>query len=175
MSSPKRRLPVLQPKDDDSEGEARPAWHWAGLGALATLLALLPLSMAAAWLAKRTYDAYVPGTSEAEVQAALTAMTPGQRLWLGILVVVGPVLALGLAALAGGAFVGRFGEQAGPKEALVAGLLAAAVTSAIAARELVERPGGAGLWLLTSGVLFVVAGAAALVGGVLGRRLRRAK
>lgn len=171
MSGPKRRLPVVQPKED--EGEPRPPWHWSVIGGVATMLALVPLALGAAALARRTYEAYVPGSDPAEVQRSVAAMTGAQRLWLGVLVVVGPVVALAVSAFASGILVGRFGGEAGKKEAAVGGLLAAGVSSAIAARDLASQPGGIVAWAFSSAVLFAVAGIAAFFGGVLGLRLRR--
>ncbi|MBM4357790.1 MAG: hypothetical protein FJ096_06740 [Deltaproteobacteria bacterium] len=171
MTTPKRRLPVLQSKVD--EGEPRPPWHWSAIGGIATLLAFVPLAAGAASLARRTYERNVAGSDPAAIQAALQAMTPGDRMLLGALVVLGPIVALALASFGGGVLVGRFGGAAGKREAAVAGLFAAAVSSALAARDMVERPEGPLLWLFTSAVLFACAGIFAFFGGLVGLRLRR--
>lgn len=171
MGDTKRRLPLLQPNED--EGEPRPPWQWSVLGGVATLLVLLPLSMLASWYARRTYSAYVPGTTPEEVQGAVRALTGGQRLWLGVLVVVGPIAALAVASFVGGLFVGRFGGDAGKREAAVGASLAAAVAASVAAREMVLQPNGALLWLFTASVLFVVAGVFGYLGGFVGWHRRR--
>jgi hypothetical protein len=171
VSTPKRRLPVLQTKDD--EGEPRPPWQWSAIGGVAALLAFVPLAMASAYLARSTYLRLVPGSEPAEVQAALQAMTAGQRILLGALVVLGPIVALALASFGGGLLVGRFGGEAGKREAAVSGLFAAAASSVFAGRDMIERPEGPLLWLFTSAVLFACAGIFAFLGGLLGLRLRR--
>jgi tRNA-(ms[2]io[6]A)-hydroxylase len=171
MSGPKRRLPVLQPKDDD--GVPRPPWQWSALGGIATFLAFVPLAFGAVTLARRTHAAYIPTSDPAEVQRAVAAMTASQRLWLGVLTVLGPFVALAVSSFAGGLFVGRFGGEAGKKEAAVGGLVAASVGSLIAGTQFVSQPGGVAVWLLTSAVLFTVGGIAAYFGGAFGVRLRR--
>jgi tRNA-(ms[2]io[6]A)-hydroxylase len=191
MSGPKRRLPVLQPKDDD--GVPRPPWQWSALGGVATFLAFVPLAFGAVTLARRTHAAYIPTSDPAEVQRAVAAMTASQRLWLGVLTVLGPFVALAVSSFAGGLFVGRFGGEAGKKEAALGGLVAASVCSLVSAGQFVSGPGAHGCaaavgrdgatvalhwgdvagWLLTSAVLFTVGGIAAYFGGALGVRLRR--
>ncbi len=171
MAATKRRLPVLQPKDD--EGESRPPWQWTAIGGATTMLVLLPLAMATAWLARHTYGSYVHGATPAELQQSVEALTAGQRIWLSLLSVVAPLFSLAVASVAGGALVGRFGGAAGKREAALGAVLAAAVSSAIAARGFIAAPGGAVLWLFTSVVMFVVSGAMGLLGGVAGLRLRR--
>jgi len=170
MADPQRRLPVLQPKDDD--GEERPPWHWSVIGAVATMLLLLPLSIGAASVARHTYASYVPGTTPDEVQSAVLRLTAGQRIWLGLLSVAGPLVALALASLGGGVLVGRFGGAAGKREAAVGGAIAAAVATSVAAKEFVEQPGGVVLWLFSSVLLFVVAGVFGFLGGIAGIKLR---
>ncbi|MBM4374410.1 MAG: hypothetical protein FJ095_04940 [Deltaproteobacteria bacterium] len=171
MTGVKRRLPVVQPRED--EGEPRPPWQWSVLGAVATLLAFVPLAFGVMALARRTHSAYIQGSDAAEVQRAVAAMTASQRLWLGIVTVLGPFAALATSSFAGGLLVGRFGGEAGKKEAAVGGFMAACIASAIAASQLVSQPGGLAVWFLTSGVLFTVGGVAAYFGGLLGVRLRR--
>lgn len=171
MGDGKRRLPVLQPKEE--EGEDRPPWHWSVIGGFGTMLVFLPLSGASAWFARRTYARYLHGSTPEQLLQAAEALTARQRTWLGVLSVAGPMLSLALASVAGGTLVGRFGGAAGKREAAVAAVLAAAVSSAVAARELVDRPDGPVLWVFTSTILFVVAGVTGWLGGALGLRLRR--
>lgn len=171
MTGSKRRLPVL--KSEDDEGEPRPPWQWSVAGGIATLLAFVPLSMGGAALARHLYERHVPGSRPEEIQAAVESMTAKERMLLGALVVLGPIVALGLSSFAGGLLVGRFGGGAGKREAAVSGLLAAALCSAFTSGESLARPEGALLWAFTSAVLLACAGIFGFLGGALGVRLRR--
>ncbi|MEJ7729301.1 MAG: hypothetical protein WKG00_08800, partial [Polyangiaceae bacterium] len=94
MAETKRRLPVLQTHEDD---EGPPRWQWALIGAASVLLSWLLLAMIATPLVGRLVASDPPvGLSGVQVAA------------LG----VGNVLALLLAAFAGGYLVGRFGGLA---------------------------------------------------------------
>jgi tRNA-(ms[2]io[6]A)-hydroxylase len=101
----KRRLPVLQAKDAEDEGPERPPWHWIFVGAGTTTIAWLGLAMVTNAIAKN-----LAAGSE---RSAATVMVGGN------------LLSLGLAALAGGLLVGRFGGRAGKREATMGGGLAA--------------------------------------------------
>jgi tRNA-(ms[2]io[6]A)-hydroxylase len=166
----KRHLPVLQSKQD--EDEERPPWQWSVIGAVAIVIAWLPLAMLAGWAAKRTHARYVPGGDEEAVRGAIAAMTPGQRLWLGVLVVIVPLLALAFASFAGGLLVGRFGGRAGKREAAVAGLAAAAVSALLSLPGMLAEPGGMMVWLVSAAFLLGLATVAAYWGGALGIRAR---
>jgi tRNA-(ms[2]io[6]A)-hydroxylase len=165
MSKEKRRLPILQPRDDD--GEQRPAWHWAVIGAVAILLLWIPLSMLTQWMARRSIERAGVGDDA----AALEALSPSQRLWLSLLVVVGPLAALAIAGLFGGMLVGRFGGAAGKNEATLAGALAAvAAVLAVAFQTLASS--GLATFLLTAAVVGVTAALSARGGAALGARWR---
>ncbi len=166
----KRRLPVLQNKED--EGDERPPWHWSAIGAVAIVLVWLPLSMLSGLIARRTYARYVPGDDAAATARAIEAMSAGQKLWLGFLVVLGPLVSLALAAFAGGVMVGRFGGRAGKREAAVAGLSAAGVSAALSAPAMLADTGPV-TWAFTAAFLLGLAALAAYFGGTLGLRLRR--
>ena len=102
--SRKVHLPVVQPDDD---AEERPPWQWAVIGALTTMFAWLPA---------------------AAVVAVVTRplLPPAGEPSLGLVVVgASHLAAFALACFAGGALVGRFGANAGEREAGIGGALAA--------------------------------------------------
>jgi hypothetical protein len=171
MAKEKRHLPVLQNKPDD-EGEERPPWQWSVLGGATVLLVWVPLAYLAALVAKRVYDRHVPDGDPEAMRRAIEAMPPSTRLWLGALVVLGPLVAAALASFAGGVLVGRFGGRAGKREALVGGLGAAAVSVLVSAPGIVESQ-GAGAWLFTAAFVMALAAIASWLGGRLGVRLRK--
>ncbi len=160
-SDGKRRLKVLQPKDDD-DGEARPPWHWSAIGAVAIFLVWLPLAYLSQLWVQARYAAL--GTPEQAAEAFRT-MSPLLRLSFGLHTVLGPILSLVLACLAGGMFVARFGggAGAGSNEAMAAGLAVAGIASLIGAWQML--PSGAwDAWGLSAAVMLVAAGAAARIG-----------
>lgn len=101
-----RRLPVIQePTGEDAEAAARPPWQWVliGSGLLVTIWTpLVMLVLAVARWATGSGAATGPG-----VAALLAAVT------------------FGLASLAAGYLVARFGPRTRPRHAVYAGLLAA--------------------------------------------------
>jgi tRNA-(ms[2]io[6]A)-hydroxylase len=172
VSDGKRRLPLIQPKNDD-EGEPRPPWHWAVIGAVAILLFWLPLAMLANLAVRRAVTSVV-GDDPQTTADAWQALSTSERFALGAASLGGPLLAVIVAAVAGGLLVGRFGGAAGRGEATVAGLAAAALASLVAVSALV-RGYGLVLWLLTSALLLTVTALAARAGAVWGLRLRKAR
>jgi tRNA-(ms[2]io[6]A)-hydroxylase len=166
--SEKRRLPVVQPRED--EGEARPAWHWSVIGAVATLLGWLPLAMLSE-LGKRRILSNAGDDPEA-IARSIEALSPGQRMTLALLMVVGPLLSLAIAAFGAGVLVGRFGGAAGAKEATVAGAAAALLAALVVALQLINT-GGLFNFALTAALVLVIAALAARGGALLGLRLRR--
>ncbi len=165
----KRRLPVLQPKE---AGEERPPWQWIGIGGLLTIALWLPLSMLAGVVAARIFARYVPGNDEASTLAAYEALPPGKRMLLGALMVVGPLVALSVAALTSGLVVGRFGGRAGKREAALGGLLAATLAVVASAPNMLVEAGALD-WLLTSAVVLGVAALTGYLSGAGGEKLRR--
>jgi hypothetical protein len=155
----RRRLPVLQTKDDD-DGPPRPGWQWIGIGAVGTLLAWLLLAMIANPLAARVSGAADP--SEPPTPRMLVAM------------VVANVLALALAAGGGGFLVGRFGgARARAREAALAGLTAAAGGYLLAVGDPTRSvQGGAIGWALLLVVVGAIGAGAAWLGGRRGVRGR---
>jgi|SoiMethySBSTD1v2_1073268.scaffolds.fasta_scaffold1043021_3 tRNA-(ms[2]io[6]A)-hydroxylase len=163
--SGKRRLPVLQPKED--EGEPRPPWHWSVIGAVATLLGWIPLAM----LAQLGVQRMLARAGGEDPAAGFQALSPGERLTLSLLIVLGPMLALAIAAFLGGLLIGRFGGAAGPKEATVAGIGAAGLACFVVALQLIAQ-GGLMNFLLTAVVVVILAALTARGGALVGRRLR---
>jgi tRNA-(ms[2]io[6]A)-hydroxylase len=141
----KRRLPVLNaPANGEDDAPTRPPWQWVGFGTLAIFAAWLPLAFAAAWLASRL---------DADGSSHVTSV-----------VILGA--GLGLAALAGGFLVGRWGAPGvGVREAALAGLATALIASALA----FGAPGA--VWGALTTVLVAVPFAA--LGGRLGVVRRR--
>jgi len=109
---PKRRLPVLQNKDED-EGEERPAWHWVVLTAATTLLAWLLIA--------------------AVTNAVVRSASPQWAL-------VANALALALSAGLAGALAGKFGTRAEVRHAALGGFLTAAFGCALTWRALSGSP-----------------------------------
>jgi hypothetical protein len=120
----KRRLPLLQapaaPGGEGSEEDVRrPAWQWVGFGAVAVLTAWLPLSALVGLLGSK-----LAAGSEAD---------PARVARAGAAIVGLHVVALALAAFAGGFVVGRWGGSGvGVRTAGLAGLVAGLVAIAIA-------------------------------------------
>src|SRR5690606_4470455 len=144
---------------NDDEGEERPPWHWAVIGAVATLLAATPLGMLAAWAARAALE-------------GRTAAVGLERIGMALLAVGGPLLALAVGALLGGLLVGRFGGAAGTKEATAGGLGAGAVVALVAAYDAIARANVAG-WLFSAMVVLIVAALFARLGAWVGLRKRR--
>jgi tRNA-(ms[2]io[6]A)-hydroxylase len=157
-SPAKRKLPLL-PKVEVAEesDEERPPWHWSAIGAVAIFVLWLPLTFLTAALGKHLLaGATDPGEAHPSAHLAIAGLN---------------LLAFALAALGGGALVGRFGATAGLKEATVAGFATGSIAWATIAFQ------GAWLPLWTAGALLVllaVTGAgASRAGGWLGLRGRR--
>jgi hypothetical protein len=171
----RRQLPILNQKlappvgtvAPPDEGEERPPWHWSAIGAVLIFAVWLPLAMVGQWLSGRLLGGLVPAGSAAQTEAFLAQATAATRLGVKAATVAPPLLGFAAACLAGGAMVGRFGGQAGKKEATVAGLVAASTAWALTAA-------GAGLgatWVLWPPVALLGAGFA-LLGGRLGEGQR---
>jgi hypothetical protein len=140
----KRRLPVLKaPPEEDPDTPPRPPWQWVGFGALGIFVVWLPLTWLTTVLVTR-----LGGLDGAPVVRALL---------FGF--------SLGLAALAGGYLVGRWGTTGvGVREAALAGLAAAIIATVL-------TWGAAGL-SVGALVTAVFAVPPAAVGGRLGMKRR---
>lgn len=169
MSSPKRRLPVLKsaPPLIEGDGDDRPAWHWAFLGAVLVFLLWAPLAMLAQALVARLVGGAIDAGDPSGIAAHLANAGAGERARFWGIVVGLPAFSFVLGAGLGGLLVGRLGGRAGVKEATAAGLIAACTVSALAAVRvgLVSSFG-------TFAVLSVLGGLSAWAGGRIGWRLR---
>ncbi|MET0594886.1 MAG: hypothetical protein ABW133_19455 [Polyangiaceae bacterium] len=143
---PIRRLTVLQESSAPDDG--RPAWHWTLIGALFTLSIWLPLAMLGMWVVARF------------ILPAREHMTMDPELLFVLFFV--PLITFGLASLAAGALVGRFGNRAGVKEAAGGSALAGAIGALVTLFQGDWRP------VLSSFAVLVLVGAGA---GWLGGRL----
>jgi hypothetical protein len=160
----KRRLPVLQPKTpEEEEADLRPAWHWAVIGAVAIVLALVPLLMVSQYFARSSIEALVGPDKQ-----------PTPRAWLavGVLTMTAQIVPLAIASLLGGLFVGRFGGRAGKNEATGAGLAVGLVAALIALPTMYVQ-GEVGAWLMSAAVFTVLPALLARGGAALGLRRRR--
>ncbi|MCS6898919.1 MAG: hypothetical protein RMJ98_04200 [Myxococcales bacterium] len=171
----RRQLPILNQKmaspagagTSPEEGADRPPWHWSAIGAVLIFALWLPLAMVGQWLSRGLLGVLVPvGTAE-ETEAFLARATGAVRWSVRTATVGPPLLGFALACLAGGAMVGRFGGQAGAKEAAVAGVVAASTAWALTA----ARVGLGATWMLWPPVALLGAGFA-LAGSCWGERQR---
>jgi tRNA-(ms[2]io[6]A)-hydroxylase len=164
----RKRLPILQepkPPAEGGEDEAasRPPWHWVGFGTVAIFAAWLPLAYAAAALAQRALSHWFgDATSPEEIAARLGALSPEDRVRVALVQTVPHALALALASFGGGFLVGRFGPNAGAREAAVAGV-------AVSLVAILTSCGAAGGSLAVLVVLPIAVGFSAWGGTVGGR------
>jgi MFS family permease len=147
MTSPgpdnKRHLPLLPKAEVAVEGdEDRPPWHWSAIGAIGVFVFWLPLILA--------INGVLPGPGAAWV--ALNAA------------------AFALACFVSGFLVGRYGGKAGPREAMVGGVAAAATAWLAAATQGMRGPL---TWVMLLAALVALGGAAARAGGALGHAGRK--
>jgi hypothetical protein len=118
----KRRLPLLQPAQDDAGDPPRSPWQWVGFGAAAIVATWLPLSL-------------LVGAAAARM---LSDVSDGAALGRAVVVTSAAyALELGAGAFAGGYLVGRWGPGGvGVREGALAGLAAAAgLAVAVVARS----------------------------------------
>ncbi len=155
-SPEKRRLPVLQSSGEPPE-EERPPWHWVPLGAFATFLVWLPLSVLTERVVRHFMDA---------------AEARGEHLEAaGVWILSGHALAFSMGAVAAGVLVGRLGTKVGRREAALGGALAGLLAWLIATAQ--GTPGGPLVWGLLVVIIASLGAAAGALGGSLGRRWKR--
>jgi hypothetical protein len=88
--------------------------------------------------------------------------------------VLANVAAFALACFGGGFLIGRFGGQAGRREATVSGLAVAAIACVFTATQTFQVGVAAVLvWLLLGALMVAVGAGAARAGGALGLKKRR--
>ncbi len=134
---------------------------------MALLVAWVPLAALAQALSLRIIRAQL-GTATSLEQAAesLSELAPGERARLAVALFGLPTAALAVASFAAGLVVGRWGGLAGPREAGTAGAVAVLLVAALTCAS------GGWSWAPLAAVL--VAAPIAALGGVLGRRRRKA-
>jgi hypothetical protein len=154
----KRRLPVLQPGEPET---VRPPWQWALIGAALGILILFPLVELAQLVLAHETRRLAPGESPEATAEALRVLGAGARAWLQIAAVLGNLLPLAIAAFFGGALVGRFGAQAGAREATWSGLGVGVFVTLLGAPTML-RAGEITAWIVAA-LLFVG------LGGLMGR------
>jgi hypothetical protein len=164
----KRRLKVLQPEGD--EGEPRPSWHWSLIGGTATFIAWLPLAYLAQLWAQKRMEAL---GSKAEAAEMFTRMTAGDRMAFAATAVLGPILSLAAAAFLGGLLVGRFGGDAGKKEATAGGLGVGLLAAAMGIGPFLKS-GDYATWTISAIVMLIAAAVPAHAGAWFGLRKRKA-
>ena len=120
--TPLRRLPVLQNSSTSDDG--RPAWHWVPIGFLFVVSLWLPFAMVANWAAGRVVHRILGDLPANEIGLRLADADASDRFSLWMVLTAAPLVAFSAACGFGGALVGRFGGQAGPKEAAASGALA---------------------------------------------------
>jgi tRNA-(ms[2]io[6]A)-hydroxylase len=159
----KHKLPVIQ--EDLADGPARPPYQWVGFGAVAIFVVWLPLAWLFGHLAGRVSATWLgPMSNAEEAAAAVSRLGAAERLRVSIALLALHGAGLVLASLAGGFLVGRWGGDAGVREAALSGGLAVAIV--------------AGLSFATEGVSWtpIVALAVAMLasgaGGHMGRKRR---
>jgi hypothetical protein len=147
----RRHLPIVKEPSAEEAVPARAPWQWVVFGAVAIFVVWIPLAAASMALMARA------GAIPSDV-----ASNPARPASAALLALVS-VLALGVAAAAGGFLVGRWsGRDGSPKTAALAGGTAAAV--AVAASW-------ASIGVALAALLVVpIAAGFAYFGGWLGRR-----
>ncbi len=186
MADPdKRRLPLLQPRPSGPEDEqpsgpddeqpsgpddGRPSWQWVGIATVLVVVSWLPLAMLAQLLRARAVSGLVADSPQAASEA-IRALPSGQRMWLGFVMAVLPLLTVVAAGLVGGMLVGRYGGRAGKREATLGGMLAAAFGLLITIRG-AGGSGGLQAWTLPGLLIGLLVAVSAYGGAALGERLR---
>jgi hypothetical protein len=159
----KHKLPVIQ--EASPEDPARPPLQWIGFGAVAILVAWLPLAGLFGHLANRLSVTWLGPVSSAEDAAlAVARLDATERLRMELALVGIHGAGLVIAALVGGYLVGRWGGEAGAREAAMAGAVAVAIVGVIA--FVTTGPSWTPLVAVALGIL------ASGAGGHLGRKRR---
>ena len=124
ISDVARHLPIVSqkaPPEGDEPPEDRPPWHWSAICVLFNFVLWVPLSLLAQPLATVSARALSPA-GDVKITSIVT-------------VAAHVAITLGVGSTASGALVGRFGGQAGPREAALGGLAAAALACLLTATQ----------------------------------------
>jgi hypothetical protein len=160
MPSPKRRLPVLKANDGDP-APPRPRWQWVGFGAVAILVAWLPLAYASQALVDRWVEARL-GAEATLVFSRPIAPDAAERFFFLTWLI--PTSAMLLAGALGGFVLARWGDRCGRREAAEASGLVALFAIVLSwARIGVTFASAFALLVVVPGAVF---------GASLGRHLR---
>jgi tRNA-(ms[2]io[6]A)-hydroxylase len=161
---PLHKLPVIQDSSPE-EGDSPRAYAWIAFGTVAIFVVWLPLAWLSAQVAARLSAAWLgPVSSPEEAALAVARLDPSDRLRVEAILFGVHGVGLALASLAGGFLVGRWGGQAGVREAVLSGLAAVGIACALSFTT-------QGLsW--TPLVAVALAAAVAGVGGHIGRKRR---
>jgi tRNA-(ms[2]io[6]A)-hydroxylase len=165
----KRKLPVV-PSQATEEQPSRSQFQWVGFGVVAIFVVWLPVAWVTDRLAVRVSRGWVGAVgSLGDASQAVARLDEAARLRLTLTLVAFHAGGLALACFAGGLLVGRWGGQAGVREAAIAGAAAVVIVTlfALATTGPMEAP-----WPLLLAVALAT-GASAL-GGRLGH-VRRPK
>jgi hypothetical protein len=172
----RRRLPVLQNKAPPGSGGAggsdddevpRAPWQWVGFGTVAIFAAWLPLSYLANVLVRRALASeFGASASAAEIAERLQAMPSSARTRVVAIEMTPHLLALAIAAFAGGWLVGRYGPNAGAREGAACGIGIALLAVVISCIE--AGPSLGPLLALIPAAIFAAWGSAS--GGARARR-----
>jgi MFS family permease len=125
--APKQRLPLLSndqpsgPLQDGEQSLPRPPWHWTAIGVLAIYLVWLPLA--------GLINSFVLNTFFEGMDSTTIGLAP---LKARIILIGLNAAAFVLSSFAGGFMVGRFGKEAGLREATLSGIVAATIAWALA-------------------------------------------
>jgi hypothetical protein len=169
MSDDKRRLPILQPRDDDAE-PVRPSWHWAVIGMVTVLLVWIPLGMLTKATIGAVMNTLLPDDPKAAMDA-FAAYSPAKKLAVRLMVRLGPMLPLAGGGVLGGMWVGLFGGGAANRDATAGGAGAAVVMVALEATQQLAK-GGVD-FLMVAAMMIVLGAFASRAGAAIGQRLAR--
>lgn len=119
--APKRRLPLLEkdpggPLQDEEQSLPRPPWHWTAIGVVVIYLVWLPLA--------GLLNSFVLNTFFEGMDSTTIGLAP---LKARIILIGLNAAAFVLSSFAGGFMVGRFGKEAGLREATLSGVVAATI------------------------------------------------
>jgi hypothetical protein len=132
VTETKRRLPVVKPPEPADGEPARPPWQWVGFGVVATFAAWLPLAAVVQSWASRSMQQRFGNASPQELGKMINALPTTERWTLHISMIALPMGALLIASAAGGYVVGRYGGEAGVREAVMGGAAAGLIAALIA-------------------------------------------
>lgn len=165
MASSLRRLPVLQnTSPEDEEAARRPIWQWVGLGALLVFALWLPLAVVALWTGAGLTAHRLGGTGTEAIERFLAHADAGDRILLAASTLAPVLGSFFLAAVLGGAILGRFGTRTRPRHAALAGGGAAALATGLAAAGGALSP-----WPIALVSFCVLAGTGVAGGGLGGK------